>query len=122
MASLYERIGGEGAVFATAALLYDKVLSDPLLAPFFAGLDTDALVRKQVAFLAWAFGADTRYEYRPLGEAHRDLVQRAGLSDVHFDAVAGHLEASLVELGVGRPLIEEVMALIETVRGTVLGG
>ncbi|MDB4989466.1 MAG: group 1 hemoglobin, partial [Myxococcaceae bacterium] len=78
MTTLYERIGGEDAVFAAASLLYDKLLADPQVGSFFSGLDMDAQVRKQSAFLAWAFGAPDRYEFRPLGEAHRQLVRDRG--------------------------------------------
>src|SRR5689334_20728688 len=56
MDSLYERIGGENAILAAATIFYDKVLSDPSVSHFFAGLDMDQQVRKQVAFMSWAFG------------------------------------------------------------------
>ncbi|MDB4972282.1 MAG: group 1 hemoglobin [Myxococcaceae bacterium] len=121
MVTLYDRIGGEAAVFAAASLLYDKLLADPLLAPFFVALDMDALIRKQAAFLAWAFGAPERYQYRALDDAHRALVRERGLSDVHFDAVADHLATVLAELGVAPGMIDEVMALVEGTRHTVLG-
>lgn len=122
MATLYERIGGEVAVFATATLLYEKLMNDPAVAPFFAGLDMDAQIRKQVAFLSWAFGSPTKYQYRPLDEAHREMVRRAGLSDLHFDAVVKHLVASLTELKVAPPLIEEVTTLVAATRSAVLSG
>jgi hemoglobin len=122
MATLYERIGGEEAVFATATLLYEKMMTDPLVAPFFAGLNMDAQIRKQVAFLSWAFGSPTKYEFRPLDEAHREMVRRAGLSDLHFDAVAKHLTASLRELNISAALIDEVMTLVASTRSAVLSG
>ena len=122
MTTLYDRLGGEGAVFATATLLYEKLLADPLVAHYFNGLDMDALIRKQVAFLSWAFGAPTKYEYRALDEAHRELVRHDGLSDAHFDAVAGHLSAALRELQVAPPLIDEVMTLVASTRRAVLNG
>jgi hemoglobin len=48
-------------------------------------------------------------------------VRQRGLSDAHFDAVAQSLEESLVELGVGRPLVDEVLAIVGSCRGEVLG-
>lgn len=122
MTTLYDRLGGEGALFATATLLYEKVMADPLVAHYFDGLDMDAQIRKQIAFLSWAFGAPTKYQYRPLDEAHRELVRHGGLTDMHFDAVVAHLSAALVELQVSPPLIDEVMTLVATTRGAVLNG
>lgn len=118
--TIYARLGGEAAIMAAVDIFYDKVMSDPLLLPFFEGLDMERQVRKQVAFMSWAFGGPERYAYRGLGEAHRHLVAR-GLGDAHFDAVAGHLRSTLEELMVGEPLIADVLALVETTRSSVLG-
>lgn len=95
-------------------------MADPELAPFFTGLDIEGQVRKQVAFMSWAFGGPERYEYRPLGEAHASLRAR-GLSDLHFDRVAGHLAATLEELGLAPELVREALQIVEGARGQVLG-
>jgi hemoglobin len=121
MQSLYERIGGEAALMAAVDLFYSKVLADELTRPFFEGLDMDAQIRKQIAFMAWAFGGPEAYKGRDLTTAHDNLVRNKGLSNVHFDAVARSLEESLRELGVERSLIDEVLAIVETTRGAVLG-
>ena len=117
--SIYERLGGENAIVAAATLFYEKVLSDTRLAPFFAALDMDQQVQKQVAFMSWAFGAPDRYTYRPLNVAHAKLREQ-GLNDSHFDAVLLHLESSLKELGIEASLIEEVLRTVETTREDVL--
>jgi len=122
MESLYDRIGGQAAVFATASLLYDKMLADERVTRFFAHMDMDAQIRKQVAFLSWAFGSPDKYQFRALGEAHRELVRTHGLSNQHFDVVAEHLVASLQQLGVTPSLIDEVMVLVASTRGAVLAG
>jgi len=119
MASLYEELGGEHAIEAAAALFYEKVLADPLTAPFFAKLDMPAQVRKQIAFMAHAFGGPNEYKGRDLRVAHRPLVAQ-GLGDRHFDAVAGHLKATLEELGIAAPLVERCLAIVGSVRGQVL--
>src|SRR4051812_15824146 len=97
--SLYERIGGEGAVMAAVDLFYKKVLADPQTQRFFDGLDMQVQVKKQVAFMMWALGGPAEHKGRDLGEAHAKL-RTQGLNDSHFDAVAGHLLATLRELGV----------------------
>src|SRR5262245_47772725 len=116
--SLYERMGGEAAIMAAADRFYDKVLADERTRPFFEGLDMAAQTKKQVAFMAWAFGGPEQYKGRDLRTAHAPLVKR-GLADVHFDAIAAHLESTLRELGVADALVEEALAIVATTRDQV---
>ena len=118
--SLYERIGGEAAIMAAVDLFYEKVLADEVIRDFFVGLDMEAQTRKQVAFMTWAFGGPDRFKGRDLRTAHADLVKR-GLSDVHFDRVAKHLESTLRELGVAEELVSEAVATVGSTREQVLG-
>lgn len=118
--SLYERIGGEAAVMAAVDLFYRKVLADPRIKHFFEALDMPAQVQKQVAFMSRAFGGPLQYQGRDLREAHKDLVAKKGLTDAHFDAVAEHLNATLVELKVPADVIQDVMALVGGTRKDVL--
>jgi hemoglobin len=117
--SLYERLGGEPALDAAVGVFYDKVLADALLAPFFENLDMRALIRKQTAFMTLAFGGPKEFAGRDPREAHRNLVKR-GLSDVHFDAVARHLQETLQELQVPAELIAECLGLVGGLRNEVL--
>ena len=119
MQSLYERLGGEAAIMAAVDLFYKKVLEDELTRPFFVGLDVQAQIKKQIAFMAWAFGGPDEFKGRDLRIAHAGLVAR-GLSDQHFDAVVRHLEDTLAELGVAQPLIAEAIAIVGSVKGQVL--
>lgn len=117
--SLFQRIGGEAAVLAAVEPFYRKVMDDPLTRPFFESLDMAAQVKKQTAFLAWAFDGPVRYKGRDLRAAHLELVAR-GLGDAHFDAVLGHLSAALDETGVAPALIEEAVGIIAGTRSQVL--
>jgi hemoglobin len=119
--SLYERIGGEAAVTAAVDIFYDKVLADERTRSFFQAIDMKAQIRKQRAFMTVAFGGPDEYRGRDLRSAHADLVKAKGLSDVHFDAVAEHLQATLVELNVPAPLITEVLTIVGSTRDQVLG-
>ena len=121
MSSIYERLGGESAVMAAVGIFYEKVTADPLLAPFFNRLDMKAQSRKQVAFMTWAFGGPNEYRGRDLTEAHAPLVRNLGLSDVHFDAVAMHLKATLDELGVPVEISADAIGTVAGLRRAVLG-
>ena len=119
--SLYDRLGGEAAVAAAVDLFYEKVMADERTRPFFSGLDMPAQIKKQIAFMTVAFGGPNEYKGRDLRTAHARLVKEQGLSDVHFDAVAGHLKATLTELKVSNELVEETLAIVATTRDQVLG-
>ncbi len=66
--------------------------------------------------MAWAFGGPEEYRGRDLRTAHRHL----GLDDRHFDAIAGHLRATLRELGIAPELIEESISIVAGTRDDVL--
>ncbi len=119
--SLYERIGGEPALMAAVDLFYTKVLENELTRPFFSALSMDAQIKKQIAFMTWAFGGPESYKGRDLAAAHANLVKNRGLDDRHFDAVVGSLEQALVELEIQRDLIDEVLVVVGTTRQAVLG-
>jgi hemoglobin len=119
LAPLYDRLGGESAIMAAVSIFYQKVLADPVVRPFFDQLDMAAQTRKQVAFMTWAFGGPAEYRGRDLRTAHARLVED-GLGDAHFDAVAGHLQATLSELGVAPNLIHEALTIVGGTRNEVL--
>lgn len=119
-ASLFDRIGGEPAVDATVDAFYERVLADETLTPFFEGTDMVQQARKQKAFLTYAFGGPTKWTGRSMRAAHAQAVEQ-GLSDDHFDRVAGHLQETLESLGVDKELVDEVMAIAGSTRDDVLG-
>jgi hemoglobin len=117
--SLFDRIGGHAAVNAAVDLFYQKVMADDLISHFFAATDMNKQRAKQKAFLAFAFGGPNNYTGLDMRAAHAPLVEK-GLNDDHFNAVAGHLQAVLVELGVDAGAISEVMEIAGGARNDVL--
>ena len=118
--SLFDRIGGEGAVKATVIKMYDKILDDAELAPFFENTDVDRLRLSQSTFVTYAFGGPSHYTGKSLRNAHKDAVSH-GLSDRHFDLVATHLKTAMQELNVPSELIDEAMIIVGGTRKDVLG-
>jgi hemoglobin len=117
--SLYEKIGGEPAMSAAVELFYRKVLSDERISHFFEDVDMERQSAKQKAFLTMVCGGPSAYSGKDMRQGHAQLVKR-GLNDEHFNAVAGHLAATLLELGVPKPLVEEVLTIAESARADVL--
>ena len=105
--TLYDRLGGGAAVTAVVAALYERVLADDELAPFFENTDIKRLKRQQTQFLSQAFGGPARYRGRGMKEAHANLP----IEKHHFDSVAAHLVAAMKELGVAQDLIDEVVGI-----------
>ncbi len=117
--SLYERIGGEAAVGAAVDLFYSKVLADRKISHFFDDVDMNNQRGMQKAFLTMAFGGPHNYTGRSLRAAHERHVER-GLNQSHFNAVAGHLQATLLELKVPGNLIQDVMTIAGSTHDDVL--
>lgn len=118
--SLYEQLGGEQAIAATVGMFYESIMNDGELAPFFAGLDMDKQVHKQIAFMTMAFGGPHEYDSASLRNAHARLVAQ-GLGHGHFVRVAGHLQSTLETLAVPTELIGRVMAIVGSTEPQVLG-
>jgi hemoglobin len=116
MTTLLEQLGGRDAVEAVVALFYEKVLADPTLAPFFRQMSMSKLQQHQVEFFATVLGGPNTYKGRDMARAHAGL----GITDAHFDAVAGHLVASLRELGVPQAGIDQVVALVAPLRSQIV--
>jgi hemoglobin len=120
MDTLLKRIGGEVAVHAAVDKFYDKVFTDPLLLPFFKDTDFVKQRERQSKFLLQFMDGKMPNAGSYMRHAHRKYVHEMGLSDVHFDAVAGHLVATLRELGVSQSLIDETAAAVGSLREAVL--
>lgn len=116
MSSLFEQLGGAGAVDAAVDIFYRKVLADPVISDFFDSVDMDKQIGKQKAFLTMAFGGPNSYTGKDMREAHKHMK----LTEEHFTAVATHLQATLQELGVPENLIGEVMAIAGSTHDDVL--
>jgi hemoglobin len=117
--SLFNEIGGEGAVNAAVDIFYRKVLKDDRIKRFFEGVDMNKQAAKQKAFLTMAFGGPHNYSGADMRKGHAHLVAQ-GLNDTHFDAVMEHLGATLTELKVPGNLITQAAAIAESTRKDVL--
>lgn len=114
--TLFDRIGGINAVNAAVDIFYSKVIQDERINHFFRHIDINRQSGKLKAFLAYAFGAPIPYNGKSMRAAH----QHMHLTETHFNAVAGHLVETLVELKVSQDLIDEVVAIALKTKNDVL--
>jgi hemoglobin len=115
--TLYEKLGEEAAISKVVDGFYERVLADENLAPFFDGIDMPSLRRHQAAFLSAATGGPNPYTGKDLAKAHAGR----GITDEHFDRVVGHLVAALTDAGVMPDVVDETVAALAPLRGTVVG-
>jgi hemoglobin len=115
--SIYDQIGGTAAVAATVEGLYDRVLGDAALAPYFDDVPMDRQKRHMRAFITMALGGATTYAGRDMATAHAGLE----IGDREFDLVALHLAGTLAELGVPAAQSEAVLARIAPLRAEIVG-
>ena len=97
-------------------LFYKKVLADKKVTHHFEGITIDQQKERQKQFLTKAFGGPDNYKGRDLRRAHRHL----DLKESDFNAIAGHLQATLKELKVDDKLIVEAMEVAASTKDAVL--
>ena len=106
--SIYDRIGGHGALEVVVEDFYCRVLDDDHLSGFFAGTNMNRLKGKQVEFFAAALGGPEPYSGAPMKHVHRGR----GITIHHYNLVAGHLKDSLTAAGVPETTIAEILGAI----------
>jgi hemoglobin len=106
--SIYEAIGGEPALVAVVDDFYVRVLADPQLAGFFAGVNMPKLKGRQVEFFAAALGGPDAYQ----GVGMREVHAGRGISQADFDKVAFHLTGALAGAGVPAETIGAIASAI----------
>lgn len=122
MSTLYEDVGGQPGLQAVVRDFSAKVLDDPRLTGYFAGIGLAELRRAQVAVFASALGARTARRGRSHREHadhnHRDNEHPGkepstrGIDHAEFDLVICHLADSLRAAGVPDALMTDVLLTI----------
>ena len=115
---LYSEIGGVRVLRTAVTVLYQRVLADPVLAPWFAGVDLDQLRAHQHAFLTAALDGPNVFAGRPPDEAHAGLH----VTGAAFDRLIDHLTGVLRDLGVAPATVAEAAARLEALRPLVVEG
>jgi len=115
MKTLYEKLGVKEAVDTAVDMFYEKVLNDERVKHFFVNTDMKQQKNHQKAFMTYAFGGTEKFTGRNMRDAHKDLVDKMGLTDLHFDAIAQNLVETLHELNVSQENIDEVVTIVGAV-------
>lgn len=88
--TLYDHLGGRETITGVVAGLYERLLSDDLIAPIFAGVDVERLRHHMTTFLSAALGSENVY-------VGRDMVAVLESAEVGPDLVT-HVRATVAPL------------------------
>jgi len=117
--TLYARLGGYDAIAAVVDNLLPRLMSDPLLARFWAVRADDSVRREKqllVDFLSQSAGGPLFYTGRDMLTSHQGL----GITENDWKAFIGHLNATLDEFQVSSAERAAVLGFIESLKGDVL--
>ncbi|TWU19141.1 group I truncated hemoglobin [Allorhodopirellula heiligendammensis] len=114
---LLERLGGPVAVADLVKELYERVLADPFLAPFFENISMDRLQRMQYEFLVAALDGPVSYSGAELTAVH----QGRGITDQHFAKFCGHFADALEAKGVASTDVNLVLSRLSMAKDKVVG-
>lgn len=94
--SIYEKYGGFKTVSRIVMRLYDQILADDDIGPFFDDIDMPRLIDHQTKFVASLMGGPASFTDAHLIGAHRDLE----ISNHHFDRLVALVGETLEEFDV----------------------
>jgi methyl-accepting chemotaxis protein len=103
--SLYARLGGKTKIALIVDRLYERILADRDLRPFFARANMSAIKQRELQFLTHALGGPTDSKNRQTKPAHANLLREPR----HFERAATHLAVTLSEMSVSPDVVDGVM-------------
>ena len=115
--SLYQRLGGVDAIRVVVHDFVGRVAVDNRINGFFRGVDIPNLERLLTDQICQATGGPCVYSGRPVRVAHAGL----GLTEAHVRAMDEDLGAALDHFNVPAREKGELLALLGTLKGEVIG-
>lgn len=124
-ATLYDRLGGEGAIRSVVDDFVGRAAADDTLNFTRQGTaaaweatpaNVETLKQRLVQFIGHGTGGPQIYGGRDMATAHAGM----NITNAEFDRLAGHLQASLNAHGVGATEQAELFAVVETTRGAIV--
>lgn len=115
--TLFDRLGGALGVAKIIDEMYDRVLADPELAPFFENVSMDGLRRMQYQFIASALDGPVQYTGAELTAIHRGR----GITGHHFALFCGHFADAVESHGATQRDVDDALARLATYKDKITG-
>jgi truncated hemoglobin YjbI len=116
-ASLYERLGGEAGVRKLANEILDQNQHNPAIGHYFKEVDMDKLKQRVFEFFSMGLGGPHQYTGKDMAAAHQGL----NINDHEFDIGNDDVVKVMADNGIGRDEIDEVVGILNSMRGDVVG-
>jgi hemoglobin len=114
--ALFERLGGKGAIEAVVDDFLGRVAGDELINSGFAVGHVPRLRQRLIELVCAASGGPCTYSGRDMVTAHAGMK----ITNAQFDALVGHLVATLDKFKVPQGEKGELLALLGPMRGSIV--
>ena len=117
--SLYERLGGYGAISAVVNDFAEKLFTDPQVGPFFKGMGTDtrrSFIQKNINLICNVTGGPCKIISRPAKTVHGGL----GITEIEFNVVVNHLVDTLDKFKVPAKEKQELLSIYSTLKPDIV--
>ena len=115
--SLYERLGGEAGLRKLANEILDQNRNNPAIGHYFQKVDMDKLKQRVFEFFSMGLGGPHQYTGKDMASAHQGL----NINDRDFDIGNDDVVKVMEHNGLGRAEIDEVVGILNSMRGDVVG-
>lgn len=119
--SLYDRLGRKAAITAVVEDFVPRAAADPKVNFFrdgkYKSMDVTNLKNHLVTFISMASGGPKEYAGRDMTATHTGMK----ITSDEFNAIAGHLAASLKKLNVPAKETGELMAIAASTKPAMVG-
>lgn len=114
--SLFEKYGGFAKVSRIVLELYNRIVEDDEIGPFFDNVDMSRIVDHQTKFVSSLLGGPASFSDDQIERMHNHLA----ISNEHFDRLKEILFATLADHGVEPADIEIVVEAFDQRRNLVV--
>lgn len=114
--SLFEKYGGFSVVSRIVMDLYDRLLDDDDVGPFFDEVEMSRIIDHQTKFVSSLMGGPASYTDDQIEKMHARLP----INNMHFDKLQELLRQTLADHGVAEPDIETILDAFEVRRPLVV--
>ncbi len=112
----FDRYGGFSTVSRIVMSLYDRLLDDDDVGPFFDDVDMARLIDHQTKFVSSLMGGPASFSDEHIAAAHRNL----SIGDSHFDRLKALVEQTLIDFDIERTDIDDVLGAFEARRALLI--
>ena len=114
--TLFDRLGGETNVRKIVNDVLDKNSSNPLIAHHFSNIDMKGLKQKAFEFFSMGTGGPHQYSGRDMRTAHANM----NITVEEYDSATDDTLSALDENGIGQVEKNEVLAILEYLKGDIV--